>query len=154
LNKTAIGNFKRHLEIDYNTYPRICTPQDSIYLPRCRWCSPADVCTLLSASVLSCLLGNGNAEKVHPECNLILLNKTAIGNFKRHLETLNFANSTIRIYLQSTFTFMNWLKNWDLDFKRSSVRYSLYRWNIGNLSKGAVSYKPLVLARAFTLSTA
>jgi hypothetical protein len=56
---------------------------------------------------------NGNAEKVHPECNLILLNKTAIGNFKRHLETLNFANSTIRIYLQSTFTFMNWLKNWD-----------------------------------------
>ena len=56
---------------------------------------------------------NGNAEKVHPKCNLILLNKTAIGNFKRHLETLNFANSTIRIYLQSTFTFMNWLKNWD-----------------------------------------
>ena len=56
---------------------------------------------------------NGNAEKVHPECNLILLNKTAICNFKRHLETLNFANSTIRIYLQSTFTFMNWLKNWD-----------------------------------------
>jgi hypothetical protein len=56
---------------------------------------------------------NGNAGKVPPECNLILLNKTAICDFKRHLETLNSANSTIRMYLQATYTFMYWLKNWD-----------------------------------------
>lgn len=56
---------------------------------------------------------NGNTQKENPECNISLLNKTSICEFKRHLESLNFANSTIRMYLQATFTFMHWLKHWD-----------------------------------------
>jgi len=56
---------------------------------------------------------NGNTQKESPECNLSLLNKTSICEFKRHLESLNFVNSTIRMYLQATFTFMRWLKHWD-----------------------------------------
>jgi len=48
---------------------------------------------------------NGNTQE-SPECNLSLLNKTSICEFKRHLESLNFANSTIRMYLLATFTFI------------------------------------------------
>jgi hypothetical protein len=47
---------------------------------------------------------NGNAEKVHPECNLILLNKTAIGNFKRHLETLPIHEGKCRLQVYSNST--------------------------------------------------
>jgi hypothetical protein len=35
-----------------------CLPHDSIYLPRSRWCCPAYVGTLISASVLPGLLGH------------------------------------------------------------------------------------------------
>jgi hypothetical protein len=45
-----------YLRAEIRIVQRRCLPHDSIYLPRSRWCCPAYVGTLISASVLPGLL--------------------------------------------------------------------------------------------------
>jgi hypothetical protein len=42
----------------YHTYQRRCLPQDSIYLPRSRWCCPAYVRTLISDTPFNIIVGH------------------------------------------------------------------------------------------------
>lgn len=82
-----------------------------------------------------------------------LLNSHIVVLFKRvrlhsgvSLCVLSLANHTMAFALEMI------MSAFFVVFTRCSIRYSLNRWNSGKLLKGAVSYSPLLLARAFTLS--